>query len=111
MIRPITIENLSLKSMGLINSLSTNKTRYVKIYPFPHDKILDQSKFKAFVDDKLNVTKMIISFFDTVENMVGKGEIALYKQFLLFPQCFQKASFPDPSKGVIVWEWVKSICR
>ena len=35
-----------------------------------------------------------------VENTVGKGEIARYEQFLLFPQCFQKACF-------IVWEWVK----
>ena len=26
----------------------------------------------------------------TVENTVGKGEIAHYEQFLLFPQCFQK---------------------
>ena len=42
-----------------------------------------------------------------VENTVGKGEIAHYKQFLLFPQCFQKACFPGVSKGVIVWEWVK----
>ena len=42
-----------------------------------------------------------------VENTVGKGEIACYKQFLLFPQCFQKACFQGPSKGVIVWEWVK----
>ena len=42
-----------------------------------------------------------------VENTVGKGEIARYKQFLLFPQCFQKACFPGASKGVIVWEWVK----
>ena len=25
-----------------------------------------------------------------VENTVGKGEIARYKRFLLFPQCFQK---------------------
>ena len=25
-----------------------------------------------------------------VENSVGKGEIARYEQFLLFPQCFQK---------------------
>ena len=41
-----------------------------------------------------------------VENTVGKGEIALYEQFLLFPQCFQKACFPGASKGVIVWEWV-----
>ena len=29
---------------------------------------------------------------DIVENIVGKGEIARYKQFLLFPQCFQKLS-------------------
>ena len=38
---------------------------------------------------------------------MGKGEIAHYKQFLIFPQCFQKACFPGASKGVIVWEWVK----
>ena len=25
-----------------------------------------------------------------VKNTVGKGEIARYKQFLLFPQCFQR---------------------
>ena len=36
-----------------------------------------------------------------------KGEIACYEQFLLFPQCFQKACLPGASKGVIGWEWVK----
>ena len=40
---------------------------------------------------------------------MGKGEIARYEQFLLFPQCFQKACFPGASKGVIVWEWVKTL--
>ena len=39
---------------------------------------------------------------------MGKGEIANCEQFLLFPQCFQKACFPGASKGVIVWEWVKT---
>ena len=43
-----------------------------------------------------------------MENTVGKGEIARYEQFLLFPQCFQKVCFLGASKGVIVWEWVKS---
>ena len=38
---------------------------------------------------------------------MGKREIARYEQFLLFPQCFQKACFPGASIGVIVWEWVK----
>ena len=42
-----------------------------------------------------------------METTVGKGEIARYEQFLLFPQCFQKAHFPGASKGVIVWEGVK----
>ena len=44
-----------------------------------------------------------------VENTVGKGEIARYEQFLLFPQCFKMACFPGASKGVIVWEWVKKV--
>ena len=39
---------------------------------------------------------------------MGKGEIARYEQFLLFPQCFQKACFPGMSKGVVVWEWVNN---
>ena len=49
---------------------------------------------------------MIISVFDGVENIVGKRENVGYQHFLLFPQCFEKASFPDTSKVVIVWEWV-----
>ena len=42
------------------------------VNPFPHDNILEQTKIKAFADEKLNVTKMIISVFDRVENIVGK---------------------------------------
>ena len=34
--------------------------------------------------------KMAVSPSKWVENAVGKGEIARYEQFLLFPQCFQK---------------------
>ena len=52
-----------------------------------------QTKLKALLDDKSNVAKMPISLFDRVENIVRKVEIACYKHFLLFPQCFQKASF------------------
>ena len=35
-----------------------------------------------------------------VENIVGKGEIARYEQFLLFPHCFQKQSVVDVLKRV-----------
>ena len=51
------------------------------------------SNFRVFEDDKIEVTQMMISFFDRVENIVGKGENAGYQHFLLFPQCFQKAAF------------------
>ena len=50
-----------------------------------------------------NLTKMAESYPNGKKNTEGKGEIA---QFLLFPQCFQKACFPGASIGVIVWEWV-----
>ena len=41
---------------------------------------------------------MGIQLSDREENIVGKGEIARYEQFLLFPQCFQKLSAVDASK-------------
>ena len=59
----------------------------------PTDKILDMTKLEAFEDDKINVAQMMIPVFDKVETAVGKGENAGYKHFLLFQQCFQKASF------------------
>ena len=37
-----------------------------------------------------------------VENIVGKGENAGYKHFLLFPQYFQKTSFSRSLKVGIV---------
>ena len=37
-----------------------------------------------------------------MENTVGKGEIAWYKQFLLFPQCFQKTWTADMYKTCLV---------
>ena len=41
---------------------------------------------------------MGIQLSDWVENIVGKGAIAHYRQFLLFPQCFQKLSVVNESK-------------
>ena len=64
------------------------------------------SKLKEFADDIFKFDKNGRKLSKQVENTVGKGEIARYKQFLLFPQCFQKACFPEASKDVIVWEWV-----
>ena len=62
---------------------------------------------KEFADDNFKFDENGRKLPKWVENTVGKGEIACYEQFLLFPQCFQKACFLGASKGVIVWEWVK----
>ena len=58
--------------------------------PFPHDKILDQTRLKAFADDKLNITKIVISVFDRVENIVGKGEIACTSNFSFSHNVFKR---------------------
>ena len=41
---------------------------------------------------KIIEAKMIIYDSDRVENILGNGENAGNQHFLLFPQCFQKAS-------------------
>ena len=61
------------------------------------------SKFKAFADDKINVTQTLKFQDGRVENIAGKGENAGYQHFLLFPQCFQKATFSGSLKAGIVW--------
>ena len=50
--------------------------------------------------------KMAESSPTGVENTVGKGEIARYEQFLLFPQSFQKTCTADTYKPGFVWERV-----
>ena len=42
--------------------------------------------------------QMGIQLSDLVENILGKGEIAHYEQFLPFPQCFQSLSVANASK-------------
>ena len=78
--------------------------------PFSDEKTLDSSKLKEFADNNLKFDKNGRKLSKWVENTVRKGEIAHYEQFLLFPQCFQKACFPGASKYVIAWEWVNNMC-
>ena len=59
-------------------------------------------RLKELADDNFNFEENGSKLSKRVENIVGKGEIARYEQFLLFPQYFQKACFPGASKGVIV---------
>ena len=66
----------------MVNSLTKNR-------------ILDLSKVKGFADNNSKFDENGKIFFKGVENTVGKGEIAHYEQFLLFPQCFQKTCTSD----------------
>ena len=61
---------------------------------FPRQQISDASKLNGFADDNFNFDE-IGRVLHICRNTVGKGEIACYKQFLLFPQCFQKTCTAD----------------
>ena len=69
----------------------------------PDNNILDVTKLKAFVDNKLNDAEMTIFLYDRVENTVGKGGNTDYQHFLLFPQCFSKPSSLRSLTVGIVW--------
>ena len=77
------------------------------LQPFPRGQILDSSKLKEFADNIFEFDENGRKFSTRVENIVGKGEIACYEQFLLFPQCFQKTCTADTWKPGLVWERVK----
>ena len=64
---------------------------YLDLYlPFPKRQILNFSKLNDIADDIFYFYENGRKFSKRVENTVGNGEIACYKQYLLFPQCFQK---------------------
>ena len=56
---------------------------------------INPSKLKEFADDNFKFDENRGKFSKRVESTVGKGEIARYEQFLLFPQCFQEACTSD----------------
>ena len=87
--------NLALHTTQNKPMVADNRKR---LNPLPDDKILHSSKLKEFADDNFKFDENGTKLSKRVENTVGKGEIARYEQFLLFPQCFQKACFPERQK-------------
>ena len=78
-------------------SLCGNGLTLIKRQNFGHDHL------KAFAGNKTISTQKLKFVLKTVENIVEEGEDADYQHFLLFPQCFQKASHTGSLKVVIVW--------
>ena len=60
------------------------------VNPFPNDKFFDSFNLREFAEDNFKFDENDRKFSKQVENTVGKGEIARYDEFLLFPQYFQK---------------------
>ena len=70
---------------------------------------LDFSLLKEITDDNFKFDENGRKFSKSVENALGKGEIARHKQFLLFPLCFQKMCTVEIKKSGLVWERVNSL--
>ena len=90
---------------------------YIKSYPmgplltadalhFTKRQIVDSYKLKEFVDDNFRFDENGRKSFKQVENIVRKGEIARYEQFLLFSTGFLKDLYCGHVKRGLVWERV-----
>ena len=58
-------------------------------------KLLQTLSHEEFADDNFEFDENGGNVSERIENTAGKGEIARYEQFLLFPQCFQKSFIAD----------------
>ena len=54
-------------------------------YPITRRQILDASKLKEFADDNFKFDENGTKLSKQIEDTMGKGGIARYEQFLLFP--------------------------
>ena len=77
-------------SAVIFEDLSLLRYNISPYQPFPKQQILSLNKLKGFADDnfEFNEDGKMFSKKGKKKNAVGKGEIARYKQFLIFPQCF-----------------------
>ena len=85
------------KFLSSVNSLNLAQSKPLS---FGKEITLSQTKnFRLFqtefADDNFKFNKNGRKVTKRVENTAGKGEIARYKQFLLFPQCSQKTLIAD----------------
>ena len=89
------IWNYHPQTLSVLKCLKFVPWQWLK--PLPNYKNLSLSKLKVFLEDIIVVAQMVQFQPERVENIVGR---ASYLNFLLVPQCFQKA-FPlgDQSYG------------
>ena len=94
--------------MLVTSNFSFSQDVSTAIYLVRQNAALCDNGLKMFADDKSKVAQMAKFVPDRAENDVGKGDKNVgYQHFLLFPLCFQKASFTGSLQPEIVWERVK----
>ena len=64
---------------------------YTAITPFPHTAIMQQTTSKIFCQNIEYLYNWMDNLWLKMENIVSKGEIARFEQFLVLSLCFQKA--------------------
>ena len=77
----------------ILDPVQTDSICRQRINPFTRRQILDSFKLKEPADDNFKFDENGRKLSKWVENTVGKGEIARYEQFLLFP-VFAKGLLP-----------------
>ena len=80
-----TVQDFQMSDQHGLGGLFTRLTHYQRTN-------LDSSKLKEFADNNFKFDENGRKLSKQVENTVGKGEIARYEQFLLFP-VFSKGLF------------------
>ena len=82
--------------------VSTTSRNLSSLLPLDQNFLSAQSmNFNSLPNKKMIVIQKFM--LGRVQNIVEKGENAGYQHFLLFPQCFQKPSFPEVLKVGIEW--------
>ena len=98
--------NFVVWNRDTIHQYVSNRRKH-NVNPFPNDKFYTLPNSMCLQTTISNLTKMVKKFYKWVENTVGKGEIARYEQFLLFPHVFKSLVQQTCKKPGLVWERVK----
>ena len=91
---PQTLSHMQLKQRTFKNIVAIEEFAYYEQYllnPFPHPTNMQQTTLNIFCQNIENLFNWMDNLRLKVENIVAKGEIARFVQFLLLSLCFQKA--------------------
>ena len=95
-LKSLKFDSCRLTSENLKRDLDFPRSSFSSFFlPFPKRQSLDSSKLRKFADDNFPFDENGKNVLQKGRNAVGKGEIAHYELFLLFPQCFKKTCNAD----------------